>query len=139
MYGDNFPRLGRLVMCCAGLAFCSAGLAADDVLVHGKLRWTKEDNGQDIKLDDAAAFCARRGAGWRLPHVGELAALHAEGGGMPAFRLSGNWFWTDTPVTSEEAAKFEHLGWGVVLSNGRRTQTFKFMSFGSRALCVQAL
>lgn len=157
MYVDNFPRLSRLMMCCAGLVFSfthSHSVGTEAILVHGKskLSWTKNDNGQDINWSDAMAFCAKRGAGWRLPHADELVSLYADAeregdsaacGGTqckvsPQFKLSGNWYWTDTPVTREEALNFDALGWGVLLSNGKRTQTFKFMSYNSRALCVQA-
>jgi len=117
-----------------------------------QLRWTKSDNGQDVSWDDAKALCAKIGAGWRLPQVEELSKLYADAQlkgdsatcgnatckAPPLFTLSGNWYWSETEVNKDPSSRGHILAWGVLLINGRQTQTFKFMPHGARALCVQA-
>lgn len=117
-----------------------------------KLSWTKSDNGQEMNWEEAKAFCARLGAGWRLPHVDELADLHAQAmlNGDSAscgaasckvpslFKLSGNWYWSGTDLKKDGSEASPLLVWGVQLINGSRNQTFKFMPHGARALCVRA-
>lgn len=157
---DNFPRW----LACLGLvsAVTAGSVGAEEmgswkdlgnaVLADGQLRWTKNDNGQDVSWDEARAHCARLGPDWRLPDADELANLHdgARRNGdsaacgdatcnvPPLFKLSGNWYWSGTEVNKDAAAPAHVLAWGVLLVNGRRTQTFKFMPHGARALCVQA-
>lgn len=158
---ENLPRW----LACISLVFAFAasnswaeGVGAwrylgNAVLLHEQtqLRWTKSDNGQDLNWDDAKAYCAQFGVGWRLPHAEELTNLHADAQRKgdsaacgnatcqipPLFKLSGNWYWSGTEVTQDTTSRAHILAWGVLLVNGRQTQTFKFMPHGARALCVQ--
>jgi formylglycine-generating enzyme required for sulfatase activity len=116
------------------------------------LRWTQRDNGQDISWDEAKAYCAKMGQGWRLPHAEELTTMYADaqregdsatcGNVMcqasPLFHLSRNWYWSDSLPSKEDAADFDVVAWGVSLANGRRNNAHRDASYGSRALCVQA-
>ena len=116
------------------------------------MRWTQNDNGQDIGWEQARAYCRGMGMGWRLPTLAELTEMnaaarlvdeHAACGdalcqASPLFHLSSNWYWSDTALTQAESEEFDELAWGLLLVNGRRTQALRDASYGSRALCVQA-
>ena len=164
---DNLPQgiASGMTLACLSLALCltappsqAEGMAGwkdlgNEVLMEGKtqLRWTKGDSGQDVNWEDAKAFCAKLGMGWRLPSADELSNVYADAERdgssaacgsasckvSPLFKLSGNWYWSGTEVTKDESARSHVLVWGVLLVNGQRNQTFKFMPHGGRALCVQ--
>jgi hypothetical protein len=125
----------------------------DGVLTQSQshLQWSRADNGADIDWTAAKAFCAGKGAPWRLPSVDELAGLAAQsaldrhstacGGGSSClapsqFRLSGAWFWSAAAVDNDPVEPGE-LAWGVSLVNGKRTKTLMDVAYGSRALCVR--
>ena len=162
------PRRAARGLLIAGLAvalsFASLDAAAGDAmggwtdLGNGALvqnqthmRWTRNDNGRDIGWEDARAYCAGMGMGWRLPTPDELTELyaaarrdgdHATCGtstcqASPLFHLSSNWYWSDTALTKAEAEDYDELAWGLLLVNGRRTQALKDAVYGSRALCVR--
>ncbi|CAN7476101.1 DUF1566 domain-containing protein [Pseudoduganella sp. LjRoot289] len=159
---NNFSRW----VSCLGLAFsCTAnssqaeGMAGwkdlgNAVLAQDstKLSWTKTDNGQEVNWEEAKAYCARLGAGWRLPLVDELSGLYEQarrdgdsaacGNASckvpPLFTLSGNWYWSGTDLKKDSSEASPVLVWGVLLVNGTRNQTFKFAPYGTRALCVRA-
>jgi hypothetical protein len=98
------------------------------------LVWASADNGRDIAWEDAKAYCAHKGAGWRLPEVTELEALH----GRPIkAHLSGSWLWSATEVGEQDASDAEDVAWGVQMINGVRTQNLRPIAFGARALCVK--
>lgn len=40
------------------------------------LQWTRSNSGTHLDWSAATSFCARKGAGWRLPSVKELQSLH---------------------------------------------------------------
>jgi hypothetical protein len=114
--------------------------------VAGDLRWAASDNGKDIAWEDAKAYCAAKGSGWRLPSVTELESLY---GGSPRrcgrvtcrvkarLTLTGPWFWSASEVGTDEARDAEDVAWGVLLVNGVRTQTLRPIDYGARALCVR--
>jgi hypothetical protein len=138
----NFP----LWICCAGLA---AALTAN--ASQAQPSWTTSDSGRDVNWEEAKAFCAGQGAGWRLPRLEELSGLYsaAQRDGStapcgnasctvpPTFKLSGNWFWSASDLKKDSAEPSALLAWGVQLVNGSRNQTFKAMPHGARALCVR--
>jgi len=115
------------------------------------LRWTKTDNGQDIDWPDAKSYCAKLGAGWRLPTIDELRNVYlaAEQAGDTAacgnaickspsqFQLTSAWHWSGSAVTKEQARDFDELAWGVTMVNGHRTMGIQFAAYGARALCVR--
>lgn len=117
-----------------------------------RLTWTKTDNGQEANWEEAKAYCAKLGAGWRLPHVDELSGMYeqAQRDGdsaacgnasckvSPLFKLSGDWYWSGTDLKKDGSEASPVLVWGVLLVNGSRNQTFKFAPYGTRALCVRA-
>ncbi len=131
----------RLIPIAFLLCFAAARPAA-----AGQLHWAASDNGKDIAWEDAKAFCAGKGSGWRLPTAAELESLF---GGPPQrcgratcrvsakIRLSGPWFWSATEVSSGEAHDPEDVAWGVLLVNGARTQNLRPIAYDARALCVQ--
>ncbi|KQW94000.1 hypothetical protein ASC94_15775 [Massilia sp. Root418] len=113
--------------------------------------WTTSDSGRDVNWEEAKAFCAGQGAGWRLPRLEELSGLYStaqrDGNTVPcgnascmappALKLSGNWYWSSSDLKKDSAESSPLLAWGVLLVNGSRNQTFKFMPHGARALCVR--
>ncbi len=116
----------------AALLLCAAAEARAD-----GLRWAGRDSGRDIAWEDAKAYCAGKGAGWRLPEIGELETLF--GGALPAkLHLSGSWFWSATEVSPEDAHDAEDVAWGVVRANGIRTQNLRPIAYHARALCVRS-
>ncbi len=126
----------------------SNGVLRDGI---GGLQWTHADNGQDIDWKAALAFCAAKGAGWRLPSAEELEALFARAKLIgdsakcgkstcraPAlFRLTGAWFWSSSRAGYEQDDGRADV-WGVVLVNGARTSALADIGYGSRALCVRS-
>ncbi len=123
------------------LFFCLAGAAPASAL-----RWDGHDNGKDIAWEDAKAYCAGRGPGWRLPAMAELESLY----GGPSrrcgralcratarVRLTGPWFWSATEVSPDEASDPDDVAWGVLLVNGARTQNLRPIAYDARALCVR--
>lgn len=151
--------LGLVLTCTANCskAASAAGWmdAGNAVLVQESTRlgWTKSDNGQELNWEEAKAYCAGLGAGWRLPKVNELAdivdAARTDGDSAacgnarckvpPLFMLSGSWHWSGSDLKKDgaEAESSPLLAWGVQLVNGSKNQTFKFMPHGARALCVR--
>jgi hypothetical protein len=137
-----------LWICCVGLA---ASLTANCCKAQPQPSWTTTDNGQDVNWEDAKAFCAGVGTGWRLPRPDELSGLYSaaqrEGSSVacagascaapPTFKLSGSWFWSASDLKKNSSESSPLLAWGVQLVNGSQNQTFKFMPHGARALCVR--
>lgn len=112
---------------------------------HTGLQWTRADNGQDVDWREAQAWCAGRGAGWRLPTRAELEALFDSGlkgetvpclnakCRVPAsFQLSGSWQW------SGQAAEGGEKAWYLYLSTGHPQTSAADYKLNARALCVHA-
>lgn len=97
------------------------------------LEWQARDNGKDIAWDDAKAYCAGKGSGWRLPEIAELDALY----GGQSRHGTGPWLWSATEVSPEEASDSEDVAWGLSLANGARTQNLRPIAYNARALCVR--
>ena len=147
-----------LVFSCTANSSTAAGAAGwqdagNAVLVQDRtqLSWTKNDNGQDLNWEQAKAFCAGLGAGWRLPQLDELlgivdpARADADSAACgsascrvpPLFKLSGAWHWSTSDLKKDGTEASPLLAWGVLLVNGSKNQTFKSMPHGARALCVR--
>jgi formylglycine-generating enzyme required for sulfatase activity len=115
------------------------------------LRWAKTDNGHEINWEDAKAYCAHIGNGWRLPTIDELENLYAAATrakqnapcgdtvcqAPPQVGLSAPWHWSSTLVTKEQARDYDELAWGLTLVNGHRTMNLQVFAYGARALCVR--
>ncbi len=103
-------------------------------------QWAESDNGSDITWDEAKAYCASKGSGWRLPSVAELERSYGLGHSTPCgsftckvssnSRLTGPWFWSNEPKGSSEA-------WYVILHVGSRNFNEVWTRNGLRALCVR--
>mgnify|MGYP003382040735 FL=1 len=106
------------------------------------LEWTQSDNGADINWNAAGAFCAAKGAGWRLPSVAELQSLHDESGQSesrcgtgftckvsPLFHLTGPWAWTNEASNAMST-------WIVILTKGNSSTYVNSDASKKRALCV---
>ncbi|MBK6741087.1 MAG: DUF1566 domain-containing protein [Haliea sp.] len=106
------------------------------------LEWTQSDNGADINWNTAGAFCAAKGAGWRLPSVAELQSLHDESGqsesrcgtgfylqASPLFHLTGPWAWTNEASNAMST-------WIVILTKGNASTYVNSDASKKRALCV---
>lgn len=104
-----------------------------EILAAGLL-WTGSDNGADIAQAEAAEWCAGMKGGWRLPAIGELAALSETE--RSRFHLSAGWVWSSDKVAAADDPEDE-LSWGMAMANGRRTQDLREATYGSRALCVK--
>lgn len=140
MHVHNWMRWLSIALSCTVLDAAAA-----------ELQWAQADNGQEIAWEDAKAYCARMGNGWRLPTIEELDGLHAAAvrekqtarcgdtvcQAPPQLRLSAAWHWSSTPVTQEQARDFDELAWGLTLATGRRTMNLQFWGYGARALCVR--
>ena len=102
--------------------------------------WAKSDNRLDTTWPQAADFCKRKGAGWRLPAASELQALHDSTQSVacgrwtcrasPKFHLSGPWFWSNERQGASEASF-------VYLTTGARSSTHVGNRNGLQALCVR--
>ena len=103
-------------------------------------QWADSDNGADINWNEAKAYCASKGSGWRLPTVAELEDSYKTGQPTPCgqwtckvaskSRLTGPWFWSNEPKGSSEA-------WVVSLLTGSRYASPVETRNGTRALCVR--
>ncbi|MBX3635331.1 MAG: DUF1566 domain-containing protein [Rubrivivax sp.] len=117
--------------------------APDGVLDRAqRLVWTRQDNGADIDMGAAAAWCTSLGAGWRLPRRAELEGLVAGAAGettpcrgaqcrAPAlFALSGYWMWSGE---RNDAGRV----WYVYLHTGHTQASAPDYKLNARALCVR--
>jgi hypothetical protein len=70
------------------------------------LEWRQSDNGSDIGFEDARAYCAGLGGGWRLPSVEELTALYDNKAkhAVPCGTFDGN------PLTCNVSPRFHLTG-----------------------------
>jgi len=122
---------------------------SDEVLKDGHtgLEWTRRDSGREIDWNQAARYCSERQRGWRLPSLAELLVIYEAGisGTLcgralchvsPRFDLSGEWFWSATPVGTDGSDGPE-LTWGVLMVNGAQTPSVREAAYGARALCVR--
>lgn len=125
----------------AALLLCLAGTSPASALP-----WGARDNGKDIAWQDAKAYCAGKGPGWRLPEITELESLYGGSSrhcGRALCRaaarahLTGPWFWSATEVSPDEASDSEDVAWGLLLVNGARTQNLRPIAYDARALCVR--
>ena len=121
----------------------------DGILKDGStgLEWTQRDNGREIDWNQAARYCSGKQKGWRLPTLSELLAIYDGGvSGIvcghalchlsPQFDLSGEWFWSATPV-GIDGSDGPELNWGVLMVNGAKTPSVRELAYGARALCVR--
>ena len=121
----------------------------DGVLKDGRtgLQWTRQDNGSEIDWNRASHYCEDKRNGWRLPDISELLAIYEAGVSgticgralchlSPRFDLSGEWFWSATPV-GVDGSDGPELSWGVLMVNGARTPSVREAAYGARALCVR--
>lgn len=117
--------------------------APDGVLDRAqRLVWTRQDNGADIDMSAAAAWCTSLGAGWRLPSRAELESLVAGAAGettpcrgvqcrAPAlFALSGYWMWSGERNAAGRI-------WYVYLHTGHTQASAPDYKLNARALCVR--
>jgi len=118
--------------------------AGDGVLKDTQtgLHWTQSDNDSDVNWRQAGAWCRKRGKGWVLPSVDELAGIYdgssnvsTQCGGITCkvssqFRLTSWWFWSSTPGSGSGAA------WLVGLYDGERGSVGVSSAY-RRALCVR--
>ena len=121
----------------------------DDVLIDQKTRleWSRLDNGREIDWHEAKRYCDGKHDGWRLPDLTELMAIYDSSvSGTVCLRalchlsayfdLTGEWFWSATPVGADGSDGSE-LTWGVLMVNGAKTGSVREASYGARALCVR--
>lgn len=110
---------------------------------HG-LQWMRRDNGADVNQQEAMAWCAQQGAGWRLPQRAELEGLYASGAAgettpcrgaqckVPStFTLSSYFQWSSQTEASSGQA------WYVYLHTGHPTSSPADYRLNARALCVR--
>lgn len=121
-----------------GIVAMANGLLRD---TRSGLIWTQSDNGQDIKWQDAVAYC--KGLNMRLPSIDELAALYKRPGiaGTPCqgstcmvpppLKLTSTWFWSATNADSSSA-------WGMYFNRDGRNAAGHGISRHKRALCVRS-
>lgn len=104
------------------------------------LMWQMTDNGDDISLPAAEAYCRDSNQGgytdWRLPSIFELEKLYAPETGeskrfktIPGITLTGCCPWTTTPHGD--------FHWTFVFYNGLRYIKYQSIGKASRALCVR--
>jgi hypothetical protein len=106
--------------------------------------WATQDNGSTVMWDQASAYCASLGSGWRLPSVAQLKSLFGNGVGSKAREgaqttiqldtvivLAGESYWT-ADRNGDDAA------WYVSLQTGAaRTAVIDYQYALFRALCVR--
>jgi hypothetical protein len=103
-------------------------------------KWAESDNGADINWNEAKAYCASKGSGWRMPTVAELQSSYQTGQSTPCGKntckdaskalLSGMFFWSNESTDSSRA-------WLVALHNGNRYANLVENRGAIRALCVR--
>lgn len=70
----------------------------------GNLDWQEDVPDRRFTWDEAKAYAASLGDGWRLPTVQELVGLwDYEIGKSPAFPDSSGWFWSSSPYGNGRA------------------------------------
>lgn len=104
------------------------------------LQWTQDDSGRNLTWAEAAAWCARKGRGWRLPSSDELQSLFDASGSSrvqcgtetckvsPMFRLADSYQWSGESSMNSGAYFFDFV-------RGRATTAMQ--SMGRHALCVR--
>ncbi len=109
--------------------------------------WSQHDNGADTDWNAATAYCAAKGADWRLPDLQELAGIFdtkiatpnacATIGTVtyacktsPLFRLTSTTFWSATSDGPTQA-------WQMNLVSGSRDRVPVGFAHDARALCVR--
>jgi TPR repeat protein len=109
---------------------------------RGAPQWADADNGAYINWNDAKAYCASKGRGWRLPTVAELQGNYdtvqsTRCGNRICHvasksRLTGSEFWSIELYDDSSSA------WGVDLHDGRRISlNVGDRGGGALALCVR--
>lgn len=107
------------------------------------LFWAAKDNGGNIDWAGAKEYCKSLGAGWELPRIDELHAIHLPEGATgqacigrltckmtPLIAVSGLTPWSQDANGTEEA-------WYLYLADGEKYAYDITDSHGRRALCVR--
>lgn len=107
------------------------------------LFWASRDNGGDTDWAGAKEYCRSLGAGWELPRIDELHALHLPEGATgqacigqltckvtPLISVSGLTPWSQDANGTDEA-------WYLYLADGEKYAFDVTDSHGRRALCVR--
>ncbi len=101
-------------------------------------QWAESDNGSGLNWNDAKAYCASKGSGWRLPTVAELQASyqagHSTSCGKYTCKVSSNSRLTDASFWSNEPDGL-YGAWGVFLHSGDKSDLL--VGARLRALCVR--
>lgn len=104
------------------------------------LLWTQSDNGSEINLDDARAYCAAKGGGWRLPTTAELGSLlgnQTASCGTAICKVSPHFDLTYWNFWSSDT--YGQYGTSVDLVSGAGGINDAYWFKSSRALCVKSI
>jgi len=104
------------------------------------LMWARQDNGGDVRWDQAVAHCEQLVLGgyedWRLPSLEELRTIRALWS-VATFKILGGISLTACCPWSADLAEGEGKAWNFNFVHRRPFLGHVENSFGSRALCVR--
>ena len=131
--GDVMQKINELEAQLAELKTQLAGKAICTVKV-GDLEWQADVPDEEFTWEDAKAYAASLGDGWRLPTVKELLSLVDYDRRCPACSVfpdcPSEWYWSSSAYVGNTA-----FAWGVNFSNGDTTSSD--VSNTDRVRCVR--
>ncbi len=83
------------------------------------LEWQTDPPPVTLGHDEAQAYAASLGDGWRLPSVAELVSLwDYAAGACPAFPLATGWYWCAELYTGPDVDPSAPSAWAVLFRDG---------------------
>lgn len=87
--------------------------------IDGRVVEWSDDLATDLGHEEATAYAASLGDGWRLPTVSELVSLWDYATGTcPLFPASAGWFWTADGYTGPDVDPSAPSAWAVTFRDG---------------------